>query len=411
MKSCKEFEAGLFIYADRLEKENMPVEFSDHLEDCERCRRLYASLERVETAIVESGEVPLPPESYFEHLPTEILAKLPAEPRARKGLAFSAWLAGLFARPLVKPAFALAVLAIIAITGWQLLPEGAKFTFVDNRRKLPRPKQEQTAEMTQQAQTPADEASDADKSLDAPAIQLSQKAPAVSGLEVPKNISVAQSGGKKPDSADALLAQGNLRQQPQTEAPTEPSKVADLALRAAPPEALENIRFAEGAAKQADTKSLTFEESKALRGVYLQAKKPAATAGQARGKAQETANVEMQSRTSLASFERGAATFSDHLRLAQLADSDQERAAIWRRFLETTQDSTQYALGLVRLARANYAVASRSTEVYELANAVTWFEENAAALKPLVGEDDFKRQLATLQARLQNARTGKLREE
>jgi hypothetical protein len=411
MKSCKKFEAGLYIYADRLEKENMPVEFSGHLEHCERCRILYASLERIETTIAEIGEVPLPPESYFEHLPAKILAKLPAETGARKGFAFSAWLAGFFARPLVKPVLALAVFALIAITVWQYLPEGAKFTFVDNRKKLPRAKQEQPAETTQQAEVLATGESEPDKILNKSTIPQEQKAPAVAGLAASKNVSATQSGGAKPDSADALLAQGNLRQQPQAEVPAAPSNVADLALRATPPERLENVRLAEGAAKQAEKTPLTPEALKALQEELQKSQKMAATSGRIRSKAKETANLETLGRANFASFEQGAATFSYHLRLAQLADSEQERAAIWRRFLETTQDSTQYALGLVQLARANYAVASQSPEVYELANAVDWFEENAAALKPLMGKEDFNRQLAELQARLQKARTGKLRKE
>lgn len=412
MKSCKEFENELYFYADRQERKSLPADLLEHVQACDRCGKLYASLRQVEAAIVQGGDAPMPPESYFEALPKKILSELPAEKNAPEGGAIfpglAAWLSSLFSRPLAKTAFALAILSIVAIAVWQSLPEGAQITFVDNTGRMKKSEPETPAEnvLSSQAQTATEP--EADKLAEMQATIPKADALKTAYASKPQK---AEEGDiePEPDSALSQLAQAEIKfNQGLAIRQNEPEPAAELALRTVPPPvAPENLKMAEAAARQAEINAMAaaeFKETEKERDDLSGRSK------RTRGKASGVPATAQKSRSMFMGRQRKVA-FADYLRVAQSASSDQERVRIWRRFLASTQDSTQYALGLEQLAGAIKANADQSREVSEIADAIVWFEENEPTLKPLMGEVEYDNQLIELRARLQQARTGRLKQQ
>lgn len=411
MKSCKEFENELFFFVDRQERENLPADLLEHVQACDRCGKFYASLRQVEVAIAQGGEVPMPPESYFEALPKKILSELPA-PNTRKGFAvfpgLASWLSNVFSRPFVKTAFALAMLLIVAIAIWQSLPEDAQIIFVDNTRKINKIKSEAPAETGEQSQALTATEPETDRLAEKSAI-IPKEDVLKSTVASKSQRSVAQNTELKPDSALSRFAQAEIKfNQGLAIRQAEPEPAADLALRtAAPPAMTESLIIAGAAAKQGEINAMAAAERKVTE---KERDDLSERSERTRGKARSVSATSQKSGMRFMGLQRDVA-FADYLRVAQSASSDRERVRIWQRFLASTQDSTQYALGLEQLAGATKANADQSSEVNEIADAVAWYEENEPTLKPLMGADEYITQLTELRARLQQARTGKLKQE
>lgn len=378
MKRCKEIETSLLYHIEQLEMQALPVVVREHLQTCEHCASLYQALSQVERAVWQHGEVPMPDERYFEDFPTTVLERL-ASQKIQPVAALPekhepSWLGRFFAHRFFKPAAAMAATLFIGVVIYQTLPEGAKIEAYKNRQSVGG----STGELVEndQAQTaPPAPAEPQKKAMEQPAKSEAQRADAG---QIQKMTAAPSQTEQSPQEE---MRTNNLAADESDETP-QLTKSRQQNIR---PLLNADSAFADGQAGRAsELEGAAFRQS-------------AVSAGE-------------RSRPSFYSLasEKGAVAFAVFFRRAQNTPSLETRAEIWKQFLATTKDSSQYALGLVELAKTTKNLADESTEILKLASAVAWFEEKEAMLKPLMGEQEFDKNLAELRERLQHAKKDQL---
>jgi hypothetical protein len=89
--------------------------------------------------------------------------------------------------------------------------------------------------------------------------------------------------------------------------------------------------------------------------------------------------------------------FAETLQRAQQTTDLKKREKIWRDFLKSDPDSSYRALAVSHLAQTLAAASDSTTKLDQLEKHAEYFRENATILRPLMGAQQFERELARLQ--------------
>ncbi len=89
--------------------------------------------------------------------------------------------------------------------------------------------------------------------------------------------------------------------------------------------------------------------------------------------------------------------FAETLQRAQQTTELKKREKIWRDFLKSDPDSSYRALAVSHLAQTLAAASDSTTKLDQLEKNLAYFQDNAATLRPLMGAQQFERELARLQ--------------
>jgi hypothetical protein len=82
---------------------------------------------------------------------------------------------------------------------------------------------------------------------------------------------------------------------------------------------------------------------------------------------------------------------------AQQTSDLKKREKIWRDFLKSDPDSSYRALAISHLAQTLAAASDSTTKLDQLERNLAYFQDHAATLRPLMGAQQFERELARLQ--------------
>jgi hypothetical protein len=89
--------------------------------------------------------------------------------------------------------------------------------------------------------------------------------------------------------------------------------------------------------------------------------------------------------------------FAETLQRAQQTTDLKKREKIWRDFLKSDPDSSYRALAISHLAQTLAAASDSTTKLEQLEKNLTYFQDHAATLRPLMGAPQFERELGRLQ--------------
>jgi hypothetical protein len=74
-----------------------------------------------------------------------------------------------------------------------------------------------------------------------------------------------------------------------------------------------------------------------------------------------------------------------------------KREKIWRDFLKSDPDSSYRVLAVSHLAQTLAAASDSTTKLDQLEKNLAYFQDHATTLRPLMGAQQFERELARLQ--------------
>lgn len=98
--------------------------------------------------------------------------------------------------------------------------------------------------------------------------------------------------------------------------------------------------------------------------------------------------------------ESDASKFSQVLQQAQQTADLKQREKIWRDFLATEPDSSSRGLAIFHLAETLAAASDSTSKLDQLEKNIAYFRDNAAVIRPRMGEKEFDREVARLQTLL-----------
>ncbi len=98
-----------------------------------------------------------------------------------------------------------------------------------------------------------------------------------------------------------------------------------------------------------------------------------------------------------AASDPGGSGFAETLQRAQQTTDLKKREKIWRDFLKSDPDSSYRALAVSHLAQTLAAASDSTTKLDQLEKNLAYFQEQTATLRPLMGAQQFERELARLQ--------------
>ncbi len=201
--NCKDVKQNLLESERFDDPSGLPEAVVEHVAECEKCRTLAASLQKVEKMVHDADDVPFPDEAYFDQLPEAVLVKLPpiAESTERAPQKKPGWLQDFFASPFFKPAIGFAAALVLVVVSWQMFDFSGDDTSVSTQSLISEaqvPQTENTGAAADAPQKISNEQEDAPLDSEADFREESQTASPVlakqtaRGVATPNADSIAQ---------------------------------------------------------------------------------------------------------------------------------------------------------------------------------------------------------------------------